>query len=63
MGWDFAVSNMPYGAWWKKHRRLFQDYFHANKVYKYQSIQRREIRAFLHRLLVTPEDFLRHIHQ
>ena len=54
---------MPYGVWWKKHRRSFQEYFHANKVYKYQPIQRREIHAFLRRLPVTPEDFFRHIHQ
>ena len=63
MGWDFALSNMPYGSWWKKHRRSFQEYFHANKVYKYQPIQSQEIHALLRRLLVTPEDFLRHIHQ
>ena len=63
MGWDFAMPLMPYGLWWKKHRRSFQQYFHANEVHKYQPIQKREIHAFLRRLLVTPEDFFHHIYQ
>ena len=63
MGWDFAAPFMPYGAWWKKHRRAFQEYFHANELNKYIPIQKREVHTFLRRLLVTPDDFINHIHQ
>ena len=64
MGWDFATSLIPYGTRWRKQRRSFQEHFHINKVYKYMPIQKREVHAFLRRLLVTPEDFiLHHIHQ
>ena len=63
MGWDFAMSLMTYGEGWRKRRRPFQEYFHANEVYKYQPIQRREIHAFLHRLLVAPQDFVHHTQQ
>ena len=63
MEWDFALALMPYGVRWKKHRRTFQEYFHANELYKYIPIQRREICAFLRRFLVTPDDFVNHIYQ
>ena len=63
MGWDFAMSLMPYGTRWRKQRRLFHEYFHANELYKYMPIQRREAHTVLRRLLVTPEDFLDHIRQ
>ena len=63
MGWDFTFALMPYGVQWKKHRRTFQEYFHANELHKYIPIQRQEIRVFLRRLLVTPDEFVNHIHQ
>ena len=54
---------MPYGLWWRKRRRSFHEYFHRNAVTKYQPIQRQEVRAFLRRLLVTPDNFFHHIRQ
>ena len=53
---------MPYGLWWRQHRRLFHEYFHPNAVTKYQLNQRQEVHAFLRRLLVTPDN-LHHIRQ
>jgi len=61
MGWDSLFSLIPYGPWWRKHRRLFHQYFHSNAVTKYQPIQRRETQAFLRRLLVTPDNLFHHI--
>ena len=58
-----AMSLMPYGQWWRKHRRLFHEYFHRSAVTKYQPIQRQEAQAFLRRLLVTPDNFFHHIRQ
>ena len=48
--WDgiFVPPFMPYGMWWKKYRRAFQEYFYANEFYKCIPIQRQEIHAFLH---------------
>ena len=57
------MSLMPYGLWWRKHRRLFHEYFHRNAVTKYQPIQKQEAQALLRRLLVTPDNFLHHIRQ
>ena len=58
-----SMAIMPYGLWWRKHRKSFYEYFHRNAVTKYQPVQRQEVRAFLRRLLVTPENFLHHIRQ
>ena len=63
MGWNFATFVVPYGTQWRKQRKSFHEYFHANEVHKYVPIQRREVHTFLRRLLVTPEDFLDHIYQ
>ena len=63
MGLSISMSRMPYGPWWRKHRKSFHEYFHRNAVTKYQPIQREEVQAFLRRLLVTPDDFFHHIRQ
>ena len=63
MNWSINMAHMPYGFWWRRHRKLFHEYFHRNAVTKYQPIQRQEVQAFLRRLLVTPDDFFHHIRQ
>ena len=60
---SISMVRMPYGLCWRKHRKSFHEYFHRNVVTKYQPIQRQEIQVFLHRLLVTPDNFLHHIRQ
>ena len=57
------MSLMPYGTWWRRHRRLFHESFHRDAVAKYQPLQRQEAQAFLHRLLDTPDNFFHHIRQ
>ena len=63
MHWGISIAFMPYGQWWRRHRKLFHEYFHHNAVTKYQPIQRQEVQAFLRRLLVTPDNFFHHIRQ
>ena len=63
INWKRSMSKMQFGLWWRRHRRLFHEYFHRNAVTKYQPILRQEVRAFLRRLLVTPDNFLYHIRQ
>ncbi|KAF8874735.1 cytochrome P450 [Infundibulicybe gibba] len=58
-GWFFAF--MPYGAGWRRHRRLFHKYFHPNAVSKYHPAQSHATRIFLRRLLQSPEDLRGHI--
>jgi hypothetical protein len=63
MDLGISMSRMPYGLWWRKHRKTFHEYFQRNAVNKYQPIQRQETRAFLRRLLITPDNFFHHIRQ
>jgi cytochrome P450 len=64
MRWpDLGFAFLPYGPWWRRHRRAFHGHFHPGVVDKYQPIQTKETRAFLRRLLVTPENFMHHIRQ
>ncbi|KAF9456307.1 cytochrome P450 [Collybia nuda] len=61
MQWQFNMAFLPYGSWWRRHRRAFHEHFHANAAVKYYPIQLRETHAFLRRLLVTPENLRHHI--
>ncbi|KAF8154532.1 cytochrome P450 [Crassisporium funariophilum] len=61
MQWDYNMAFLPYGSWWRRHRRAFHEHFHPNVVAQYQPVQTREVRAFLHRLLSTPDNFMHHI--
>jgi cytochrome P450 len=63
MDGKISMSLMPYGLWWRRHRKLFHEHFHCNVVAKYQPIQRQEAQAFLRRLLVTPDNLFHHIRQ
>ena len=63
MNGEIAMTLMPYGMWWRRHRKLFHEHFDHNLVAKYRPIQRQEVHAFLRRLLVTPDNFFRHIRQ
>ena len=60
-GWTFAF--MPYGAAWRKHRKIFHEHFHPNIVSKYQPIQVEAAKTFLRRLLASPDDFMDHTRQ
>ena len=63
MNWGISMAFMPYGLWWRQHRKIFHEFFHRDAVTKYQPIQRQEVQAFLRRLLVTPDNFFHHIRQ
>ncbi|KAF4621608.1 hypothetical protein D9613_012620 [Agrocybe pediades] len=61
MEWGFNMAMLPYGSWWRRHRRSFNEHFHQNTVYKYQPAQAHEVKEFLNRLLTTPDNFMHHI--
>ncbi|PIL22735.1 cytochrome P450 [Ganoderma sinense ZZ0214-1] len=56
-GWDWSMSIMPYGQWWRRHRRAFWQYFHPGAIRSYHACQEKSARTLLSRLLKTPEDF------
>lgn len=54
---------MSYGAWWRRHRRAFHQFFNPNAVMELRSMQRTQVGHFLNRVLNTPDDFYEHIRQ
>ena len=63
MDYTWNMAQRRYGPQWRSHRRTFHDYFHPNVVHKYHSTQITTIRAFLRRLLESPDNFVHHIQQ
>lgn len=61
MGWGWSFGMMNYGERWKKHRKVFHQFFNQNAVDKYRPVQTREGRMLLRRLLKNPDGFLQHI--
>ncbi|KAF5353962.1 hypothetical protein D9756_007033 [Leucocoprinus leucothites] len=61
MEWNWSFALMPYGTVWRRYRRAFHDHFHPNVVHKYHDVYVGTARAFLRRLLKTPDDFMLHV--
>ncbi|KAJ8468879.1 hypothetical protein ONZ51_g9348 [Trametes cubensis] len=50
-GQAFNFAFLPYGPWWRTHRRMFWQHFHPGKMTSYWPVQREVTRKFLVRLL------------
>ncbi len=55
------LSVMPYGQWWRRHKRAFWQHFHPGAISSYQQIQRSAAHRFLNKLLKTPSKLREHI--
>ncbi|KAF9479259.1 cytochrome P450 [Pholiota conissans] len=61
MGWTgFDVGFMRYGARWRYHRRLFQQFFKPEAALDFLPTQTRKVNDMLYGLLTTPDDFMNH---
>ncbi|PIL22777.1 cytochrome P450 [Ganoderma sinense ZZ0214-1] len=60
-GQGFQMSLMPYGAWWRRHRRAFWQHFYPTATEKYRSVQKQSAHMFLRKLLEDPSDLYDHI--
>ncbi|KXN80932.1 O-methylsterigmatocystin oxidoreductase [Leucoagaricus sp. SymC.cos] len=61
MEWGYNMALVPYGIWWRRHRRAFHDFFHPNIVNIHQPTQLNTARKFIQHLLESPQDFDRWI--
>ncbi|KAJ7250828.1 cytochrome P450, partial [Mycena haematopus] len=61
MGWDFALSFLPLGDRWRRHRRMFQQHFRRDRSRNYHPIQMKKIHQLLLGLLSSPQEFREHI--
>ncbi|EJD46841.1 putative CyP450 monooxygenase [Auricularia subglabra TFB-10046 SS5] len=61
MGWMWNIGLMPYGPWWRQHRRVLQHFFNEGASRAYNELQARNNIQFLKSLLDTPDDYRHHV--
>ncbi|KAH8101012.1 cytochrome P450 [Cristinia sonorae] len=61
MGFDWALTVMPYGDWWRKNRKRFHQFFNVDATQKYKPLQLQSARTLLKRLQTRPQEFLDHV--
>ncbi|KAL6297906.1 cytochrome P450 [Sparassis latifolia] len=59
MGWHADLALMPYGPRWRKHRKMFQEYFNPTQCLSYIRDQAQEAHDLLKALLRAPEQFVK----
>lgn len=57
MDWGYNLALLPYGSWWRRHRRAFHNFFHQNVSNAYVPIQLNTTHNFIRNLLESPKDF------
>lgn len=60
IGNEVSFSVMPYGQWWREHRRAFWQVFHPGAMRGYRDTERAFAHDFLRKLLTSPEDIEKH---
>ena len=61
IGQGFNIAVMPYGDWWRRHRRAFWQHFRPDAVEKYREYQHDGVRRLLSGLLATPDKLQEHV--
>ncbi|KAI0360841.1 CyP450 monooxygenase [Trametes cingulata] len=60
-GWDWVLTMLNYGPWWRRHRRAFHQFFNPTAVIPYRASQELEAHRFAKRLMDDPKHFLHHV--
>ncbi|KZP06779.1 cytochrome P450 [Athelia psychrophila] len=61
MGWDGFFATMPYGDYWRTHRRLFTRHFDVDPTMNHHPMQTRAVHALLQDLLDAPNLWADHL--
>jgi len=61
MDWDWSFGLIPYGTWWRAHRRMFHQHFYQSNVARYKPTQLQNAQAFLTWALDAPEHTRNHV--
>lgn len=61
MGWWWNTGLMPYGPWWRQHRRVLRHFFSEGASKAYYELQQRNNIQFLRSLLDAPDDVCDHV--
>ncbi|KAI0705578.1 CyP450 monooxygenase [Earliella scabrosa] len=60
-GLEWVLTLLHYGPWWRRHRRIFHQFFNTNAIVDYRPSQRREAHLLVLRLIKDPASFVHHI--
>ncbi|EKM55879.1 uncharacterized protein PHACADRAFT_256807 [Phanerochaete carnosa HHB-10118-sp] len=60
-GWHRNWGLLPYGDYWRTHRRLFHQYFRPRAVPQYHLKQAKAVHKLLQSLLKSGDDFVPHV--
>ncbi|KAI9059150.1 CyP450 monooxygenase [Trametes sanguinea] len=60
-GWEWLMTTLSYGPWWRRHRRAFHQFFTPTALEPYGPMQELEAHRLAYRLVKDPEHFLTHI--
>ena len=52
---------LPYGDYWKEHRRLFHQHFRPQSLLQYHDKQVKAARRLVRLVLDSPQDYAKHI--
>ncbi|KAF9481679.1 cytochrome P450 [Pholiota conissans] len=63
MDWDWDFAHMAYTDRWRRHRRMFHQYFQPRNLASYYPIQKKMTIKLLDQLVQSPENFASHIQQ
>ena len=61
VGQEGNLGLIPYGDWWRRHRRALWQHFTTTAVGQHQETQRQFARLFARKLLDDPREFRTHI--
>ena len=63
MGIDYGFGLLRYNSVWRAQRRMFHQYFQPSVLHKYATVQAREVRTCLSRILDSPNQTPNHVRQ
>ncbi|KJA26054.1 hypothetical protein HYPSUDRAFT_64266 [Hypholoma sublateritium FD-334 SS-4] len=63
LGWEWDFAHMPYNERWRKHRKMFFQYFQPKYISVFSPFQRKMAITLLDQFSASPADFIAHIRQ
>ncbi|KAF9468079.1 cytochrome P450 [Collybia nuda] len=63
MGWGWNLGHMRYSDWWRRHRKMFHQFFQPRSLPNYHEVQLEATSTLLRQLLDKPDGFSQHILQ
>lgn len=60
-GLNYNTASLQYGNRWRLHRKMFNHSFNKQASMAYKPMQMQKVREMLQRLIITPQDYVKHV--